>query len=88
MPRISAFYGIVVWMYWDGDDHSVPHFHARYGGVWASKAIDDLRVLAGQLPRRAQRLVFEWARLHQQEFLANWQRARLGEPLERIARLP
>jgi hypothetical protein len=88
MPRISAFYGIVVWMYWDDDDHPVPHFHARYGGVWASIAIDGPRVLAGQLPRRAQRLVFEWARLHQQELLANWQRARLGEPLERIAPLP
>jgi phosphomannomutase len=29
MPRISAFYGIVIAMYFD--DHGPPHFHARYG---------------------------------------------------------
>ncbi len=30
MPRISAFYGIVVWLYWN--DHQPPHFHAGYAG--------------------------------------------------------
>jgi hypothetical protein len=28
MPRISAFYGIIVWMYWK--DHNPPHIHATY----------------------------------------------------------
>ncbi|MHC4473302.1 MAG: DUF4160 domain-containing protein, partial [Planctomycetota bacterium] len=28
MPRISEFFGIAVYMYFD--DHSPPHFHARY----------------------------------------------------------
>jgi hypothetical protein len=28
MPRISAFYGIIVWMYWK--DHNPPHVHATY----------------------------------------------------------
>jgi hypothetical protein len=33
MPRISAFYGITVYMYHDDhnmyhDDHNPPHFHA------------------------------------------------------------
>ena len=33
MPRISAFYGIVIWMYHDEAHHSGrPHFHAVYGG--------------------------------------------------------
>jgi hypothetical protein len=32
MPRISAFYGIVIWMYHDEAHHlGRPHFHARYG---------------------------------------------------------
>ena len=88
VPRISAFYGIVIWMYWDDDDHAVPHFHARYAGDWASVSVEAPGILAGQLPRRAQRLVFEWARLHQEELLANWDRARRDEPLERIAPLP
>ena len=29
MPTISRFLGIVIAMYWD--DHSPPHFHAKYG---------------------------------------------------------
>src|ERR1700722_19372525 len=33
MPRISAFYGIVIWMYHDEAHHGGrPHFHASYGG--------------------------------------------------------
>src|SRR5207245_10764364 len=31
-PRISAFYGIMITMYWEvGGRHQTPHFHARYG---------------------------------------------------------
>lgn len=30
MPVISRFLGIIISMYWD--DHSPPHFHAKYGG--------------------------------------------------------
>jgi len=29
MPTISRFLGIVIAMYWN--DHSPPHFHAKYG---------------------------------------------------------
>ena len=29
MPRISEFYGIVIYMYYS--DHAPPHFHAIYG---------------------------------------------------------
>lgn len=88
MPRISAFYGITIWMYWDDDHHHVPHFHARYAGQWASVSIEGPRVLAGRLSPRARALVVEWARLHREELLENWQRARRDEPLERIAPLP
>ena len=32
MPTISMFYGILIRMYWqDNDHHKVPHFHAYYG---------------------------------------------------------
>ena len=30
VPRISAFYGILITMYWL--DHPPPHFHAAYAG--------------------------------------------------------
>ena len=61
-----------------------PSFHALYSGEDASVAIETLEVLAGSLPDRALRLVREWATLHRAELEADWQRARAGEPLERI----
>jgi Domain of unknown function (DUF4160) len=43
MPRISAFYGITIWMYWNEGHHARPHFHARYGGQTASIDFDGNR---------------------------------------------
>lgn len=61
MPRISAFYGIVIWMYHDEIHHlGRPHFHAGYAGDEASVDIESLDVIAGGLPLRALRLVVEW----------------------------
>jgi Domain of unknown function (DUF4160) len=85
MPRISAFYGIVIWMYHDEIHHlGRPHFHATYGGDEASIDIESLAVLAGHLPPRAKRLVSEWARAHQVELRENWSRARAHQPLRPI----
>lgn len=79
MPRLSEFYGIVVYMYWS--DHLPPHFHAIYGGDEAQVRIDDGSFLAGSLPRTAARLVKEWADLHRDELLANWERAQALDSL-------
>ncbi len=87
MPRISAFYGITITMYWRERDHPIPHFHAEQAGHRASIAIDG-RILARELPARALQFVQEWAELHRDELLANWDRARNLEPLERIDPLP
>lgn len=85
MPRISAFYGIVIWMYHDEIHHrGRPHFHATYGDDEASIDVETLAVLAGGLPPRATRLVVEWARAHQAELRENWERARRHEALEPI----
>jgi len=40
------------------------------------------------LSRRALALVEEWATLHQDELVANWERARREEPLQPIEPLP
>ena len=32
MPRISAFYGVVIYMYWNERDDPVAHFHAYHAG--------------------------------------------------------
>jgi len=89
VPRISAFYGIVIRMYHDELHHrGRPHFHARYGGDEASIDIETLLVIAGALPPRALRLVEEWAREHQDELRMNWSRARRHDPLVPIDPLP
>ncbi|MGI8425321.1 MAG: DUF4160 domain-containing protein [Actinomycetota bacterium] len=86
MPQISAFYGIVVYMYWS--DHPPPHFHALYASLEATIAIQGGEVLKGAVPQRAYRLLREWARLHQPELLDNWTRCETKQPLAAIAPLP
>lgn len=49
MPRISFFYGIAIWMYWNEGAHARPHFHARYAGRVASISLDG-ELIAGSLP--------------------------------------
>lgn len=70
MPRISAFYGILVYMYYN--DHEPPHFHAIYGDYEVLININDFSVYAGNLPPRAFGLLMEWASLHKEELLENW----------------
>jgi hypothetical protein len=82
MPRISQFFGLVIYMYFN--DHLPPHFHAEYGEFEAVYAIDTLDSLRGELPRRAHIMVIEWALAHRIELRANWQRARQQLPLEHI----
>ena len=85
MPRISAFYGIVIWMYYDENHHrGRPHFHATYANDEASIDIETLNVIAGELPTRALRLVSEWASAHRAELRANWERARRHDRLQQI----
>jgi hypothetical protein len=62
VPTISAFFGIVISMYWR--DHNPAHFHARYGDFEALVRIDTLEVIRGSLPKRALALVLEWASEH------------------------
>ncbi|MBF0614199.1 MAG: DUF4160 domain-containing protein [Magnetococcales bacterium] len=71
MPTISYFYGISIRMFLD--DHAPPHFHASYGGFTATIDIQALKLLKGELPRRALELVLDWAELHQKELLHNWE---------------
>ena len=79
MPRLSEFYGIAVYMYFA--DHHPPHFHAIYGSNEAAIAIETGEVLAGNLPRRARKLLVESIALHRDELLDDWRRATNGETL-------
>ncbi len=85
MPEISRFLGIVIAMYYD--DHNPPHFHARYGAFKMEVDIRTLAVLAGHFPARALGLVMEWASLHQNELMQDWELARQQAELRKIAPL-
>ena len=82
MPEISRFLGIVIAMYFK--EHAPPHFHAKYGGHRASFSIQELQLLEGTLPPRIVSLVLEWAFLHREELMEDWERARREEALQKI----
>ena len=82
MPEISRFYGIIISMFYE--DHNPPHFHARYSNEKATIRIEDLSILSGQLPPRALGLVMEWAFIHKDELLKNWNLASEHEVLNKI----
>jgi hypothetical protein len=86
MPRLSAFYGLVIYMYWL--DHAPPHFHAEYGDHEALIVIGDGSVFAGTLPPRALRMIREWRQLHLDELQAAWERASRRENPGTIEPLP
>jgi hypothetical protein len=85
MPKISEFFGIVIYMYFN--EHFPPHFHAQYAGEEASYVLDTLEIYEGQLPRRVNALVLEWAALHRKELKENWENAKQGKVLFDIAPL-
>jgi hypothetical protein len=85
MPAISAFYGIIIRMFFD--EHGPPHFHVAYQGYDAVIDIETLEVKVGRLPRRALNLVLDWAELHQEELRANWKLIEEGRPLSNISPL-
>ncbi len=82
MPRISQFFGVVIYMYYN--DHLPPHFHAEYGEFEALYTIETLDILRGGLPRRAHSMVIEWALAHRAELRIDWERAREQVPLDQI----
>ena len=84
MPTISWFYGIAIRMYFN--DHAPPHFHAAYDAEEAKFSIASGQLMEGHFPKTARRLVEEWALLHRDELMQNWNRARPGtrEALQRI----
>jgi hypothetical protein len=62
MPRVSAFYGVVIYMCWNERDHPVALFHAYHAGRRASVSADG-EVLARSLEPRALQFVRERAAL-------------------------
>jgi hypothetical protein len=85
MPTISMFYGILIRMYWN--DHAPPHFHVEYGEYRAQYLIETLALSRGQLPRRAHALVLEWAAMHRNELMEDWELCELKQQPKMISPL-
>src|SRR5213593_1511521 len=58
VPIVSAFFGIIIRMYFD--DHNPPHFHAEHQGQVAVVDFDG-RILAGEIDSStARKLIRQW----------------------------
>lgn len=82
---MSSFFGIVIRMYYD--EHNPPHLHAEYQ---ESKALLDFRgnIIKGDLlSRTALRLMRDWIDQHVDELYENWDLARAGKDIKKIAPL-
>jgi hypothetical protein len=63
------------------------HFHAKYAEFKAEIRIGTLEIRDGQPPRRALGFVEEWAQMHRDELMSNWDRARESSSLRTIEAL-
>jgi hypothetical protein len=82
MPEISRFLGIIIYIRYN--EHNPPHFHAEYGDYNAAFLINELKMIKGKLPQRVKSLVIEWADLHRDELLKDWELAQENKSLNKI----
>ena len=84
MPAIARFRGIVIRMYYE--EHGTAHVHAVHGEHEVSVDVKS-GIVRGSFPMTPLRDVLVWAEVHKAELLRNWELARLGKPMARIAPL-
>jgi hypothetical protein len=85
MPVISLFYGLIVSMYYlDNKQHHIPHIHVKYYDFEAVFSIPDGILLEGKLPPNKITIIKAWIELRQEDLLADWSLAVVGEPIFRI----
>lgn len=82
MPLISSFFGILIYMYYN--DHNPPHFHVKYGEFMGVISIENFGLLEGNLPPKTLGMVVEWASIHKNELLNNWNLAKSHKSLINI----
>jgi phosphomannomutase len=82
MPPLSRLAGMTIAMFYD--DHEPAHVHARHATGSAKVAIDTLDVMATDIGPPHLALLLVWTALHHDALIAEWRRARSGEPLRAI----
>lgn len=72
MPSLSAFYGLIIWMYSErGGQHNKPHIHVEYGEDELVISLDG-EILEGGLPRGKMKLLEACMEIHRDELYADW----------------
>lgn len=66
------------------NEHEPIHFHAEHQGQRAKFDLAGRMVVGNIGSKTAQRLIRQWAKEHEAEIRANWQRMKAGKPLEMI----
>lgn len=66
------------------NEHNPPHFHAEYQGQRGVFNIDGAIIKGNITSKTAKKLIQEWALLHQDEIMLNWQKAEQGKQIDRI----
>lgn len=84
MPTISNFYGIIILMHFLDREHNPPHIHAVMAEMEASFKLSDGRIMYGEFPKRAQRLVKEFIKKYKRELMEMWEKGNYAKlpPLE------
>jgi hypothetical protein len=85
MPIISAFFGIIIRMFYR--EHEPAHFHAEYQGQQAKFDFDGNMIAGEMKSKTARRLIKRWAVEHREELEQNWEKMKDGRTLEKIAPL-
>lgn len=70
--RLGEYKGITFEVHSREQNHSIPHIHASYGEYEISIAIEDGRILSGNLPAKRAKQASEWVRTNREKLLADW----------------
>lgn len=66
-------------------NHSRPHFHIEYKQQYsASYAVDTLERMAGDMPKKYEAPILEWAAKYQLSLAATWERLNAGDDVREL----
>lgn len=82
MPTICKFRGIKIFVNYR--DHFPSHFHAEYGEYNCSVSIEDIEIIAGDMPNKQLKMLYGWAALYQEELKEIWYLAQQQKELFQI----
>ena len=70
--RVGEIKGITFEVRSREQNHSLPHVHASYGEYSISIAIEDGKVLSGNLPKKHEKAAVAWVLTNKKKLLSDW----------------